>query len=428
MNLLLINGTIIDPVTKRNERCNVLIREGIIDKIGSSIKAAAGIETFDVDGAVIAPGFIDMHVHLREPGFEHKETIETGCEAAAEGGFTSVCCMPNTMPAIDDESVVRYIFERGRSVLGGIVNVYPIAAATKGREGKELSPIAELVAAGAVGFSDDGNPIGNADRMRNILEYSGMFGKPVIQHAEESSLTHGGCMNEGFESTRLGLPAIPREAEEIMISRDLILLRRIPSAQYHVAHISTKESIALIRAAKKEKLAVTCEATPHHFTLTEEVVAGFDTNTKMNPPLRSVEDVIAVKEGLRDGTIDVIATDHAPHTIDEKDVEYTVAPFGVVGLETAIGLAITELVEQGYLTMMGIVEKFSTRPRQILGLPEVAVREGERANITIIDPKKQWTVDVHSFRSKSHNSPFHDFVLKGKAIAIINNNLIRHMA
>ncbi|HLA69042.1 MAG TPA: dihydroorotase [Bacteroidota bacterium] len=421
MNLHLKGGRLIDPVSGKDETLDISIVDGLIDQIGAAVRPAGKAEVIDLKGKIIAPGLIDMHVHLREPGYEHKETIETGCTAAAYGGFTAVCCMPNTNPAIDEESVARYVHEKGKQVCDGIVDVYPIGAATKGRQGKELAPMAELAKAGAVGFSDDGNPIMSSEIMRRALEYSSMYGIPIIQHAEDSTLTRGGCMNEGFTSTRLGMPGIPPVAEELMVSRDIILLRYVPRARYHVAHVSTKETVELVRKAKREKLNVTCEVMPHHFTLTDQAVEGFDTNTKMNPPLRTADDVIAMKEGLKDGTIDVIATDHAPHTIDEKEVEFTQAPFGIVGLETAIGLAVTELVEQKYLTWYQLIEKLSSRPRSILSLAPVKIEAGSRANLTFIDPSREWVVDTTAFHSKSKNSPFHGRKLKGAPIGIVNN-------
>ncbi len=421
MKIHLKNGRLIDPVSGKDEAMDFLIVDGKFDKIGKSVNADSSTQVIDLKDRLVVPGFIDMHVHLREPGFEHKETIETGCASAARGGFTAICCMPNTNPTIDDESVVRYVHETAKSVCNGIVDVYPIAAATKGREGKELSPMAELARAGAVGFTDDGSPIASPEVMRRALEYSSMYGLPVIQHAEESTMTHGGCMNEGFTSTRLGLPGIPPIAEELMIARDIILLRYVPNAKYHVAHISTRGSLDQVRRAKSEKLRATCEVTPHHFTLTDDSVESYDTNTKMNPPLRTNDDVLAMKEGLKDGTIDAIASDHAPHTIDEKEVEYAQAPFGIVGLETAVGLAITELVEQGFLTLYQLVERFSTSPRQICSLPPIYIREGELVNLTFVDPRTKWKVNTHSFKSKSKNSPFHGMMLQGKSTGIFNN-------
>lgn len=421
MKLLLKGGRLLDPVSKRDEVVDIQITDGKIDRIAASVPAPQGYKQIDLTGKIVAPGFIDMHVHLREPGFEHKETIETGCASAAAGGFTAVCCMPNTNPAIDDESVVRYVHEKGKSVCDGIVDVYPIGAATKGRQGTELSPMAELAQAGAVGFSDDGAPIASAEIMRRALEYSSMYGVPVIQHAEEPTLTQSGCMNEGSTATRLGMPGIPPIAEELMVARDIILLRYTPAARYHVAHISTKGALDTVREAKAEGLNVTCEVAPHHFALSEEAVASFDTNTKMNPPLRTNGDIVALKAGLSDGTIDVIATDHAPHTIDEKEVEYTQAPFGIVGLETCIGLCLTELVSTGVLSLMQLIEKLSTKPRAILSLPVIQVMEGVQANLTILDPNLEWLVDKEAFKSKSKNTPFHGVRLRGKAVGIINN-------
>jgi len=421
MKLHLKGGRLIDPTSGKDESYDLLIVDGSIEKVGKDLSADKSFQVVSLKGKIVAPGFIDMHVHLREPGFEHKETIETGCASAAAGGFTAVCCMPNTNPAIDDESVVRYVREKGKSVCDGIVDVFPIAAATKRREGAELSPMAELAEAGAVGFSDDGSPVASAEIMRRALEYSSMYGIPIIQHAEETSMTQGGCMNEGLASTRLGMLGIPPVAEELMIARDIILLRYIRGAKYHVAHISTAGALEQVRKAKADHLSVTCEATPHHFSLTEDEVSSFDTNTKMNPPLRTVDDVRALKEGLRDGAIDAIATDHAPHTIDEKEVEYTQAPFGIVGLETAVGLAISELVEMKFLTLYQLVEKLSRNPRSILSLPPVSIVEGAVANLTLVDPSVEWIVDSQSFRSKSKNSPFHGRRLNGRGIGVINN-------
>jgi dihydroorotase len=420
MKLHLKSGRLIDPVKGRDGVTDMLIVDGRIERLGESLSSDTSYEVIDLKNKIIAPGFIDMHVHLREPGYEHKETIETGCASAAAGGFTAVCCMPNTNPAIDEESVARYVQEEGRRAAGGLVDVYPIAAASKGRKGEELSPMAELTKAGAVAFSDDGAPIANAELMRRIFEYSSMYHLPIIQHAEESTMTKNGLMNEGFVSTRLGMPGIPPVAEELMIVRDIALLRYVPRAKYHVAHISTAGSIECVRRAKSEKLNITCEAAPHHFALSDEAVESFDTNLKMSPPLRTKADVQAIKEALRDGIIDVIASDHAPHTIDEKEVEFAQAPFGIVGLETAVGLSLTELVHQKYLTLIQLIEKLSVNPRRILSLPAINIEEGEIANLTLLDPTIVWTVDIQSFRSKSKNSPFHGRALKGKALGIIN--------
>ncbi|MBI4546877.1 MAG: dihydroorotase [Ignavibacteriae bacterium] len=421
MKVLLKNGRLIDPVSGKDTVLDIFIVDGIIEKIRSKISTDKDTESHDLTGKIIAPGFTDMHVHLREPGFEYKETIETGCLAAAAGGFTGICCMPNTNPPLDDASVIRYIQEQSRRTNNGIVDVYPVAAVTKGREGKELSPMIELAEAGAVGFTDDGEPVEHAEIMRRALEYVSMLGKPIIQHAEDCTMTKDGTMNEGFVSTSLGMSPMPPIAEEIIIERDLRLVKYIQGSQYHVAHISAAGSVELIRQAKRRGLPVSCEATPHHFSLTDEAVRSFDTNTKMNPPLRTRDDVEAVKEGLRDGTIDVIATDHAPHSYDDKQVEYMFAPFGIVGLETAIGLAITELVEAKVLTLHRFIEKCSTNPRKILHLTPINIDVGEKANLTLFDQALEWVVDVQQFKSKSKNSPFHGIKLKGKAIGIVNN-------
>jgi dihydroorotase len=423
MNYVLKNGRLVDPLSGTDSVQDILIVNGVIEKIGNSIAAVTEAEHHDMKGMIVAPGFIDMHVHLREPGFEYKETIETGTLSAAVGGFTALCCMPNTNPAIDDASVVRLIQERARKAHNGIVDVFPIAAVTMKREGKQLAPMMELAEAGVVGFTDDGAPVADAEIMRRALEYASMMKKPVIQHAEDLAMTKGGAMSEGFVATSLGMPAMPPAAEDIVVSRDIQLSRYV-GAQYHVAHISTRGAVDLVRNAKREKLSVSCEVTPHHFTLTDEAVRSFDTNTKMNPPLRSRDDVEAMKEGLRDGTIDVIATDHAPHSYDEKQVEFIYAPFGIVGLETAIGLAFTELVAPGLLTVAQIIEKFSVNPRKILHLPEIKISEGSAANLTFLNPANEWVVDIQQFKSKSKNSPFHGKKLKGKAFGIFNNGKI----
>ncbi len=420
VTLLLKNGNLVDPGNGIETGSDLLIVEGRIEKIGKNLKAGPGVKEIDLTGKVVAPGFLDMHVHFREPGFEHKETIATGCASAAAGGFTGVCCMPNTNPPIDDSTVVSFIREKGARALDGAVDVFCIGAVTKGREGKQLSPMADLAAAGVVAFSDDGSPVSDPEIMRRALEYAGMFGRPIIQHAEESSMTRGGTMNEGLTSTILGLPSIPSVAEEIMVGRDILLAKYV-GAQYHVAHISTAGTLDQVRAARERGIAVTCEITPHHFTLSDDAVDGFDTNTKMNPPLRSKDDLQAMKEGLRDGTIDAIATDHAPHSRDEKMVDYVQAPFGIVGLETAIGLTVTGLLEPGIISLSRMVELMAVNPRKILHLPAVGIKEGVMANLSIFDIDTEWTVDVAAFRSKSKNSPFHGRVLRGRAFGIINN-------
>lgn len=420
MKLLFKNAHLINPAQKLNKVADILIIDGIIKKIEHDIMSEPDVKEYDLAGKIVAPGFMDMHVHLREPGYEHKETIETGLHSAAEGGFTAVCCMPNTNPPIDDASVVKSILQKAKDVLGGIIDVYPVAAATKGREGKELSPMLELSEAGAIAFTDDGFTIYNTEILRRALEYSSMLNRIIIQHPEDLELSRNGVINEGFISTILGLPGIPSIAEETIIERDIRILEYVDGF-YHAAHISTRNSVEIIRNAKRKGLNVTCEVTPHHFTLSEEAVKGFDTNAKMKPPLRTQSDIEALIEGLSDGTIDVIATDHAPHSFDEKEVEFLAAPFGIVGLETAIGLALTYLVHKKHLTIEQLIEKFSINPRKILSLPEIKIEVGEKANLTIIDMNKKWTVDIQKFKSKSKNSPFHNFELVGKSIGIVNN-------
>ena len=419
MQYLLKDGRLIDPVTGRDEKTDIHIVDGKLERIGQGIGAHTA-QVIELGGKVVAPGFIDMHVHLREPGFEYKETILSGATAAAAGGFTAVCCMPNTNPSIDDASVIRYIQEKAHQALGGLIDVHVIGAVTKERKGEKLSPLAELAEAGALAFTDDGEPIYDAEIMRRALEYAAMFHKPVIQHAQDLSMTRGGAMNEGFVATVLGLPGMPSCAEEVIIARD-ILLMAYTGGEYHVAHMSTAGSTEMVRQAKARGFRVTAEVTPHHVALTDEAVRSFDTNTKMNPPLRTAEDVEALRRGLKDGTIDVIASDHAPHSFDEKQVEYQQAPFGIVGLETSIGLVITELVDKGVLTLKQMIEKMSTNPRRILHLPEIRVAEGEEANLTIFDPEHEWVVDPGMFKSKSRNTPFGGRKLSGKAIGVLNH-------
>ncbi len=423
MKLLLKGGRLLDPTSERDEILDMLLIDGRIEKMGKSIPAATGVETIELKGKIIAPGFIDMHVHLREPGFEYKETILTGCTSAATGGFTAVCCMPNTNPAIDDESVVRFIQSKAKAALNGLVDVHPVAAVTKGRKGEHLAPMAELAEAGAVAFTDDGDPVHDAEIMRRALEYAAMFNKPIIQHAQDLPMTKGGVMNEGLASTELGLAGMPSIAEDVMVSRDISLVE-YTGTQYHVAHMSTAGATDLVRKAKARGLRVSSEVTPHHFTLTDDAVRTFDTNTKMNPPLRTREDIEAILKGLKDGTIDVIATDHAPHSYDEKQVEFPVAPFGIVGLETAIGLSVTELVNKGILSLNQLIEKLSVNPRRILHLPTIKIAEGEMANLTIFDPLVEWVVDPTAFKSRSKNSPFGGVKLKGRSVGVINNGQV----
>jgi dihydroorotase len=416
--VVLKNGTVIDPVQNIHDVLDILIEEGFIRRIAKNIDAT-NAEIIDISGKIVAPGFFDMHVHLREPGREDEETIATGSAAASNGGFTGIACMPNTNPPVDSQEIIQYINDRARGLL---TNVYPIACITKKREGKELAEILELVEAGAVGISDDGSPVMNTEVMRRALEYSKMSKIPVICHEEDSTMTEDSHMNEGYYSTLLGVRGWPAVAESIMVERD-IALAKYTGGHVHIAHISTREAVEAVRRAKKEGVKVTAEVTPHHFSLTDEAVTTFDTNTKMNPPLRSEEDRQAIIEAIKDGTIDAIATDHAPHSIEEKDMEYIYAPFGIIGLETAIGITMTYLVEPGYITLEKMIELFSKGPREILGIPYPAIKEQQSAELTIFDPTEEWEVDVKKFKSQSINTPFAGKKLKGKPYLVINNNL-----
>ncbi|GAB4299794.1 MAG: dihydroorotase [Ignavibacteriaceae bacterium] len=419
MKILLKNINILDPEQKLNEKNqDVLIEEGTIIKIGKMNSGEfPNTRIFELNGKYLVPGLFDMHVHLREPGREDEETVLTGCNSAANGGFTGVACMPNTEPAIDSAEVINHILKQSAFHL---VDVYPVAAATLGRKGEVISPMAELIEAGAVGFSDDGVAIKSAAILRRALEYSLMFNAPVIEHCEEDSLA-GGAMNEGFVSTLLGLPPVPSVAEDIIVSRD-ILMAEYTGGKIHIAHISTKNSVDLVRQAKKRGVNVTAEVTPHHFTLTEEALKTYDTNYKMNPPLRTREDVEAIHQGLADGTIDCIASDHAPHSPEEKDSEFEYAPNGIIGLETQVGLAFTELLHKKILTLEELISKLSTNPRKILNIPIPQIKPGANANLSILDINELWTVDVNHFFSKSKNSPFDKKLLTGKAIGVINKN------
>ncbi|MFA3782788.1 dihydroorotase [Melioribacteraceae bacterium 4301-Me] len=418
MKIILQNVCLLNPEQKLNQKNDLLIDNGIIKKIGSlSSEDKKDADVYDFSGKYCVPGLFDMHVHLREPGREDEETIITGSNAAAAGGFTEIACMPNTEPAIDSAEVVRFIKEQSKNHL---VEVYPIGAATLARKGEALSPMYELFEAGVVGFSDDGVAIKTASILRHAMEYSKMFDLPIIEHCEDESLANG-AMNEGINSTLLGLPPIPSVAEDLIVMRDIIMAE-FTKAKIHIAHISTKNSVELVRQAKKKGIKITAEVTPHHFTLTDDSIKTFDTNFKMSPPLRTKKDIEAIIEGLADGTIDCIASDHAPHSIEEKEMEFIFAPNGIIGLETQLGLALTELVHKKYLTLEQLVTKLSINPRKILNLPVPLILEGEPANLTIIDPDVVWTVDVHKFKSKSKNSPFDKRLLTGKAIAVINKN------
>ncbi|MBI5808667.1 MAG: dihydroorotase [Ignavibacteriales bacterium] len=416
MKIILKQVLILNPEQKLNQKSNLLINDGIIEKIDGLNEADfKSSKVFDLDNKICSPGFFDMHVHLREPGREDEETVETGSNAAAAGGFTGVACMPNTEPNIDSAEIVRFIKEKAKNHL---VDVYPVAAATLARKGEALSPMYELFEAGAVAFSDDGDAIKNAGVLRNALEYSINFGTPIIEHCEDESMADG-VMNEGLISTTLGLPGIPKVAEDLIVMRD-IMLAEFTGGKVHIAHISTKKSVELVRQAKKNKINITAEVTPHHFTLTDDLLKTYDTNYKMNPPLRSRSDVESMIEGLKDGTIDCIASDHAPHAIEEKEMEFIFAPNGIIGLETQLSLVMSELVHKKHLTISQVIEKMAINPRKILNIPIPQIKIGEVANLTIFDPDQIWTADINKFKSKAKNSPFDKRLMTGKSIAVIN--------
>ncbi|MEW6543650.1 MAG: dihydroorotase [Nitrospirota bacterium] len=418
MALLIKGGRVIDP-GRINGPADVLIENGKIAAVGPNLKLARngdpGLQILDATGKLVVPGFVDLHVHLREPGFEYKETILTGTAAAVAGGFTSVCCMPNTNPVNDNQSITEFILDQARAA--GNARVFPIGAITKGSEGKELAEIGDLRRAGCVAISDDGRPVMNSLVMRRAMEYALAFDLPVIDHCEDLHLSEGGCMNEGFVSTQLGLPGIPSAAEDVMVARNLALAE-LTGARLHLAHVSTAGSVRMVREAKARGLRVTAEACPHHFTLTEEAVRGFNTHAKMNPPLRTWQDVHAIKEGLRDGTIDVIATDHAPHAAQDKQREFADAPFGIVGLETALPLTLA-LVEEGILPLEGAIAKLTTEPARVFSLAQGSLAPGADADLAIVDPERSWEVDPARFRSKSRNTPFAGWKVKGRVTATL---------
>ena len=416
MTIVIKNGRVLDPANGLDEPKDLLIDKGRIKALESpgSISFDAGEKpsVIDAKGCVVCPGLIDMHVHFREPGFEYKETITSGCRSAAAGGFTSVAVMPNTNPVNDTRAVTEHILSLAKTE--GIINVYPIAAITQKLEGERLSEMADLKDAGAIAFSDDGRPVISNELMRRAFEYSKMFKLPLIQHSEMLDLTEGGCMNEGMVSTELGLKGMPTEAEDIMVYRDIALLEKT-GGRLHVAHISSKNAVDLVRQAKSRGLSVTCEVAPHHFTLTDEAVRGYDTNTKMSPPLRTIDDVEAIKEGLQDGTIDIIATDHAPHDIADKQVEYQNACFGIVGLETALPLSL-KLVDEKILSMDDVIKKLTSTPADIFNLEAGSLSLGNKADILIFNPNLEYSIDISKFHSKSKNSPFDGWKVKGKVI------------
>ena len=417
MAIVIKNGRVIDPASNTDRVADVLIVEGRIAGVAPNLSSPKA-EVFDATGMIVAPGFIDMHVHLREPGFEHAETIESGSRAAAAGGFTSVCCMPNTKPINDSATVTSYIVEKARRK--AVVNVYPIGAITKGSAGEELAAIGAMKAAGAVAISDDGRPVMNARVMRRAMEFARSYDLPIIQHCEDLNLSAGGDMHEGAQSVRWGLRGIPAASEDVMVARDLILAQ-LTGARYHVAHISTRNAVAMVEHARRAGLAVTCEATPHHFALTDREMPPYDSNYKMKPPLRSECDLGAVVDGLAAGTISAIATDHAPHPGSEKMQEFERCPFGIIGFETAVGLAIEELVRPGKISLQRLVELFTTGPEGVMRLGRGTLAPGAPGDVTVFSTEVEWTYDVNQSPSRSRNSPFDGRTFRGGAVATVVN-------
>ena len=422
MNTLRItNGRVIDPSQDLDRVTDLWIQGDRIAGLGPQPFEAA--QTIDATGKIVAPGLIDMHVHLREPGREEDETIATGTAAALAGGVTSVACMPNTEPALDSQAAAEFVYLQAERA--GHANVFPVGAVTKGRRGEELAEIGGLVEGGAVAFTDDGTPVVSAEIMRRALEYCRMFDKAVMNHCEDLELTRGGVMNEGYESMRLGLRGMPAAAEEVMVHRD-ITLAELTGGRLHILHVSTAGSVDLIRRARKRGVPVTGEACPHHFTLNDSSLRSFDSNFKMSPPLRTEADVQAIIDGLKDGTLDVIATDHAPHAPEKKMRELSEAPNGIIGLETLIPICVRSLIEPGHLTWPQLIEKLTVHPARILGIDRGTFRSGAIADVTIIDPSIEWTIDPSQFRSKSRNSPFAGWKVRGRAFATIVRGQVRY--
>lgn len=408
--ILIKNGLVVDPANNIEDKLDILVRGGVIAEVGRDIKADDA-EVINAENKVVAPGLIDLHVHFREPGYEYKEDIASGSAAAARGGVTTVVCMPNTLPVIDNSALVKYVIDRGREV--GLTNVMTTGCITKGQRSEELSEIGELKNAGAVGISDDGRPVKSPSLMRRALEYAKMFDIPVMSHSEDLDLVDGGSMNEGYMSTYLGLRGIPKCAESVAITRDVLIAEEV-GGRLHICHVSTKNSIDAIRRAKQRGANITCETAPHYFSLTEDAVDGFNTNAKMNPPLRDREDVEAVIEGLVDGTIDAIATDHAPHDSDEKEIEFSLAANGIVGLETSFSLGYTNLVRTGRLTLSQLIEKMSVNPSNIINIDRGSLAKGKAADISIFDVQNEYTVDINQFASKNNNCPYDGMKLFGR--------------
>lgn len=423
MDILLKGGRMIDPANGTDTTADILISGGKIAQAGKEIKAS-GAKQVDCKGKVVLPGLIDVHTHFRQPGREDEETFVTGSRAALKGGFTSVLCMANTNPVIDNKGVVEYVYSEAAKA--GLINIYTAAAVTKNLEGKELTEIGQIAAAGAKALSDDGKPVMNAEILRRAMEYAKMFGLPVISHCEDANLSRNGVMNEGALSTRLGLKGIPRASETVMVIRD-IEIAQLTGAKLHIAHVSAKESVEALRQAKKRKVKVTCETCPHYFTLTEEAVLGYNTGAKVNPPLRAKEDVEAVKKGLSDGTIDIISTDHAPHSAEEKDVEFDFASAGMIGLEFAMSLVNSELVKGGVLGWKEVAQKMSMNPAALLGLEgKGSLSEGSDADITVFDPGAEWTVEAGRIESKSKNTPLIGKKLSGLAVITMVGGKIKY--
>ncbi len=412
--ILIRGGRVIDPASGRDEVTDVLIEGPRIARVGGATRKAD--EVIEADGLIVAPGLIDMHVHLREPGKQEEETIASGSAAAIAGGFTTVACMPNTEPVVDNEASAEFVFLQAERA--GLANIYPIGAITKRQEGRELAEIGQLSRAGAVAFSDDGFCVADAGLMLQALDYARMFDKPIIDHCEDVNLSLDGVMHEGYYSMALGLPGIPAASEEVMVGRDLILAE-MTKGHLHVAHVSTRGSVELIRQAKARGVNVTCEVTAHHFALTDECVTTFDPRYKMNPPLRTAEDAHSLREALADGTIDCIVSDHAPHATEEKQVEFSHAPFGVIGMESLLPVVVKTLIEPGVVTWPQAVAAMTINPARILRLPKGALTPGADADLTLIDPKVSWTIDAKQFRSKSRNCPFDGWPVTGRAHTVI---------
>ncbi len=421
MAILIRNGRVLDPASRTDRVADVLIVEGCIAGVAAGLSAPKA-EVIDASGMIVAPGFIDMHVHLREPGFEHAETIESGSRAAAAGGFTSICCMPNTKPVNDSATVTSYIVERARSQ--AVVNVFPIGAVTKGSAGEELAAIGAMKAAGAVAISDDGQPVTNSRVMRRAMEFARSYDLPVIDHCEDLGLSAGGDMHEGAQSVRWGLRGIPSAAEDTMVARDL-LLAELTGARCHIAHISTRNAVAMVAHARRHGIAATCEATPHHFTLSDREMAAYDSNYKMKPPLRGPADRAAVAAGLASGAIDAIATDHAPHPGSEKMQEFERCPFGIIGLETAVALALEELVRPGRISLSRMVELFTTGPESVMRLGRGTLAPGAPGDVTVFSTGVSWTYDVNQSFSRSRNSPFDGRAFRGgPMVTVVNGQVV----